>query len=60
VEVCAVVKELVSVEGFRLILEWSVGTVAVSTDDAMELCVVDVADELIRVALALSVSINTT
>jgi hypothetical protein len=26
----------------------------------MELCVVDAADELIRVALAISVSINTT
>jgi hypothetical protein len=68
VEACAVAEELLSVEGFTLLLDAKVVTVAVSTDDAMELGDVDAVETLVLViavvidvcvSLTISVSINT-
>jgi hypothetical protein len=67
VEACGAVEELATVEGFTLLLDCKVVTVAVSTDEAMELGDVDSVETLVWVpavvidvcvSLTISVSIN--
>jgi hypothetical protein len=47
VEACGAVEELATVEGFTLLLDCKVVTVAVSTDEAMELGDVDSVETLV-------------
>ena len=60
-EACAVVEELVPVEGFRVLLDSKVVGTAVSTDAAVELCDVDAVDELVCVpVVVIDVPISVT